>query len=828
MSRVADSIYRQVRRHLGLTPTEQQVAASKLLLRGVVVEMDAGEGKTLAAAMAAAEFALSGRRVHVLTANDYLASRDYETLRPALESLGISVGLVTDDLSRDERRMRYAAQIVFTTAREVGFDYLRDSVAESPDHRVEPGFDVAIVDEADHLLIDQARTPLIISGEPLGDSTLGQDCQTLAVEMIERQAQYVDRLYDRLETAPDMGGGDSRLLATILLAGGLTGRLASTLDALGAPPRQVMAELSRLNDEDEGSPLERDLLYAVESYGLGGLGGAGLRLTERGWDMALERLAIYGSRGERAVDTFGAFEVVQTLNAHVVHDADADYVVGDDGVTLVDRLDGRPMPSHRYMDGLHEALEAKEGLEAHGRAPARARTTIRALMSNYRTVSGLTGTALEAADTLARDYGVETARVPPEVESRRVDLGATVYFDRKTHLGALRDEVCRWNSLGRPTLVAAGTVGESAAISAALWERGIEHRLLNAANPEYEPEIVAAAGKFGAVTISTGMAGRGTDIIVGPEVDAKIAARLGDGERAESLGLFALIASLPRSARVERQLRGRTGRQGGFGASKMMVYVNDPALAFSRRQGDLLALRREGVASVSGPEVRRILRAAQADIETQGAAAAEAMSEFEAAIESECRDHYATRRRLMGSRQPARLVERMVSDWVGRRTDELDDRRGEYATRFAIVSDGLWHGFGIDIGVFDDSTPAEARRALTDAAMRRFRIHRDRLGAKRLTLAAAEACLRAADDLWPARLASMQDMALSAAIGGGARRSAVSDLSGWIGDSRAAYWDEVEDGTIRAMLVGTDVADSLPMGDNHIEALPDELAALLG
>ena len=834
MSRVADAIYRQVRRHLGLTPTAQQFAASDLLRRGVVVEMDAGEGKTLAAAMAAAEFASSGRRVHILTANDYLANRDYETLRPALESLGISAGLVTDDLSRDERRMRYAAQIVFTTAREVGFDYLRDSVAASPEHRVEPSFDVAIVDEADHLLIDQARTPLIISGEPLGDSTLGEDCQTLAVEMIERQAQYVDRLYDCLETGPDGRGGDSELLATILLAGGLTGRLASTLETLGTPPRQVMVELSRLNDEDDGSPLERKLLYAVEGYRSG---GSGLRLTERGWDMALERLAIYGSGGERAFDTFGAFEVVQTLNAHVVHDADTDYVVGDDGVTLVDGLDGRPMPSHRYMDGLHEALEAKEGLEAHGRAPARARTTIRALMSNYRTVSGLTGTALEAADTLARDYGVETVRVPPEVESRRVDLGATVYFERESHLRALCDEVCRWNRVGRPTLVAAGTVGESDTISAALHERGIEHRLLNAANPEYEPEIVAAAGELGAVTVSTGMAGRGTDIIVTSEVDSMLVSRLSadtgddDGERpddAVAFGLFALITSLPRSARVERQLRGRTGRQGGFGASKMMVYVNDPALAFSRRQGDLLALRREGEASVSGPEIRRILRAAQSDIETQSAATAEAMSEFEAAIESECRAHYATRRELMGSRQPARLVERMVSDWVGRRTSELDDQRGEYATRFAIVSDGLWHGFGIDIGVFDDSTPAEARRALTDAVMRRFRIHRDRLGAKRLTLAAADACLRAADDLWPARLASMQDMTLSAAIGGGSRRSAVSDLSGWIGDSRAAYWDEVEDRAIRAMLVGTDVADSLPMGDNHIEALPDELAALLG
>ena len=428
---------------------------------------------------------------------------------------------------------------------------------------------------------------------------------------------------------------------------------------------------------------------------------------------------------------------------------------------------------------------------------------------------------------------MDTARVPPASESRRVDVGATVYFERETRLRALCDEVSRWNALGRPILVAAGTVAESDAISAALSERGIEHRLLNAANPEYESDIVAAAGEFGAVTVSTGMAGRGTDIIVAPGTDSMIAAQLcanGDAtdDRAESLGLYVLIASLPRSARVERQLRGRTGRQGGFGASKMMVYVNDPALAFSRRQGDLLALRREGAASVSGPEVRRILSAAQADGETQSAAIAMAMAEFEAAIESECRAHYAARLDLMDSRQPARLVERMVSDWVARRTADLDAPRGDYPTRFAIVSDGLWHSYGIDVGVSDDATPAQTRRALTDAIMRRLSVHRDRLGAKRFALAAADACLRAADELWPQRLASMQDMALSAAIGGQGRRAAVSDLAERIRESRAAYWQDAEDGAIRAMLAGTDVADFLPIGDNHIETLPNELAALLG
>ena len=819
MNRIANAIHR----HLGFTPTPQQFAASELLLRGAIVEMDAGEGKTLASAIAAAEFALSGRRVHVLTANDYLASRDCETLAPALESLGISVGLVAGDLSRDERRMQYAAQIVFITAREVGFDYLRDSVAPSPDRRVNPTFDVAIADEADHLLIDQARTPLIISGaisdEPISDSSLGADCEALAIELIERQARYVDGLYSELGD-----NDDSRILATVLLAGGLTDRLSSTLDALGASPRRLASELWLLNDDGDGNSLERDLLYAVDADGYG---ASGLRLTERGWDAVLERLAI---PSEWTPDTFGAFEVIQILQARVVHAADADYVVGADGVTLVDRLDGRPMPSHRYMHGLHEALESKEGLDTQGRAPARARTTIRALMSNYRTLSGLTGTALEASDALARDYGVETVRVPPESESRRADLGAAVFFERETHLRALCDEVSRWREIGRPILIAAGTVAESAAISAALSERGIEHRLLNAANPERESEIVASAGEFGAVTVSTGMAGRGTDIIVAPEVDAKIAARLcaNGAEREKSLGLFVLIASLPRSARVERQLRGRTGRQGGFGASKMIVYANDPALAFSRRQGDLLRLRRDGAESVSGAQVRRILSGAQSDGETQSAAAARGVAEFEAAIESECRAHYAERRALMDSRQPARLVERMASDWVSRRTAELDDLRGDYATRFAIVSDGLWHSCGIDIGASDDATPAQARRALTDALARRLEIHRERLGAKRLALAASDATLRAADELWAERLASMQDMALSAAIGGRGRLAAVNDLSERIRETRAAYWQDAEDGAMREMLVGTDVADFSAIGDNHIETLPNELAALLG
>ncbi len=854
---------------LRFTPTEQQLAASALLLSGVIVEMDAGEGKTIASVMAAAVFAASGRSVHVLTANDYLAARDCDEMAPVLESLGLTVGLVIDGMDRQERQFQYAAQIVFTTAREVGFDYLRDSVAESYDRRVNPTFDVAIVDEADHLLVDQARTPLIISGDRTPEHIMGEDVQALAVELMERQAGCVDDLYETLGSGSD---DIFQILAAILLAGGLTARLASALDRLGVSSRQVFSDISRLNDEYEGRPLEQDLLFAIDPDRLT------LRLTERGWEEVYDRT-------DSAVSAFGT---VQALRARVLHDAGTDYVLGQGSVTLVDRLDGRPMFSHRYMHGLHEALESKEGLDRQGRADAKARTSIRALMSNYETIAGLTGTATEAADTLAREYGTPTVRVPPEFGSRRVDLGAEVFFDRHEHIARVAEEAAYWHSIGRPVLITTGSVAESAAFSAALAERSIPHELLNAENAESESGIVARGSELEAVTVSTGMAGRGTDFVVDREVDSVVIERavqraqrvLRQGrsasftcasrEEAEALyqalreidsvevilrdsassmnevvvrplrsqrpreerlrfglGLIVIITSLPGSARVERQIRGRTGRQGAFGAFKTAVYVNDPTLAFSTRQGDIFALGNPGEGTVEGAEVHRILRQVQIDAETQSELTARAMSEYEAVVESESRAHYAARMDMMGSYQSSALPKRIVTDWVMRRTMELDDQWSDYGTRFAVVSDGLWHHHGIDIGIYAHLTPAEVRQNLELEVHRRLSVHRDRLGAKRFALAVTDCRLRSADDLWPARLAAMQEMAVTFALGASSRHAAVTELAEQISSTRMDFWASVEDETIRTMLSSGHVADRHRMGHNHIEQLPDELEALL-
>ena len=417
---------------LWFAPTEQQLTAAALLLHGVIVEMDAGEGKTLASAMAAAVFAASGRRVHILTANDYLATRDCDLLAPVLESLGLTVGLVMEGMDRQERRYQYAAQIVFTTAREVGFDYLRDSVALSFDHMVNPVFDVAIADEADHLLIDQARTPLIISGGRVSDASPGANHESLAAELLDRQAARVDELYAALSGRSAL----SETLATILLAGGLTSRLVTELDRLEISTRRVFSDLSRFNDEDEGSPLEKELVFAIDP------GRSTVRLTELGWDEVFAKV----------VSPLDAFGVVQALRARVIHDAGVDYVLAQSGITLVDRLDGRPMESHRYMHGLHEALESKEGLQPLGRSDTVARTSIRAQMSNYATICGLTGTALEAEDTFTGDYGVSAIRVPPEAASKRVDLDSEVFFRQGRTSGVARGAgwLLAWSSPPSP------------------------------------------------------------------------------------------------------------------------------------------------------------------------------------------------------------------------------------------------------------------------------------------------------------------------------------------------------------------------------------------
>ena len=833
-------------------PTKQQLTAAALLLGGATVEMDAGEGKTLASAIAAIIFAAAGRRVHILTANDYLAARDCDDLAFTMESLGFAPSLITAIMDSDERRLQYPYPIVFATAREVGFDYLRDNIARRPEARVSPVFDVAIVDEADHLLIDQARTPLIIAGEAMSEYEDDDAPERLAIRMIEEQAAYVDELYSTLDEPRLADESTDRALATILLAEGLSERLVSALERVGKTSRRIRLALLALNDDDEeGNPLESELLFAIDAA------NSTLRITALGWEFI----------GDRLDNPAAAFEVAQVLRAHVIHDSDEDYVVDPEGVTLVDRLDGRPMHSHRYMDGLHEAIEEKEGIEGRARANPSARTTIHALMSNYTTIAGLTGTAIEAADVFAQDYGSAAVRVPPTFPPRRIDLDTRVYFDKSEHTLALSDRVAHWHRVGRPVLVTFGSVRESAEFSEILKQRGIEHRLLNASNPFQESEIVARAGEYGAVTVSTGMSGRGTDIIIADDVDTRIAENLsqlidptcvnlvgvprgvqtpsplmgegwGEGEPSpptkhpansirDALGLLVIIASLPASRRVERQIRGRAARQGRPGASTMMIYINDPVLAFTWQQTALFRLRSPGLGWLEGPDVQSLLREAQGEAESRNRSVVEASADFAAIVERESRAHYSFREAIMDSEACRRILDDDAARWVERRIAPLRDIRSDYRSTFDSVAESLWDEYEIDIGSAELNSPAQARDTLTLLVEDRLFRHRIRLGERRFTLSVSDLYLDALDGLWPDHLAALQDIALSIGMGTESHAAALIQFAERTEAARDEMRAGASDEVMSSLLNSEYLEPSDDSEENQTERLPGELSDLI-
>ena len=794
-------------------PTREQLTAAALLLGGAIVEMDAGEGKTLASAIAAIIFAASGRRVHILTANDYLAARDCDDLAFTMESLGLTPGLVTASMDPDERRLQYPYPIVFATAREIGFDYLRDSIARRAQSRVSPVFDVAIVDEADHLLIDQARTPLIIAGEAMPEYKDDDAPENLAIRIIEDQVARVDRLYSRLEELCRTDESTDQTLAAILLAEGLSPRFVSTLEQFGKTSRQVQSVLLALNDDDDGNPLESDLLFAIDAA------NSALRVTARGWEFIANRLD----------SPAAAFEVAQILRARVIHDSDEDYVVDAEGVTLVDRLDGRPMPSHRYVDGLHEAIEDKEGVEERAYANPVARTTIHALMSNYTTVAGLTGTAIEAADIFTQDYGAAAVRVSPTFPPRRIDMDARVYFDRSEHTLAVSEQVAHWHRVGRPVLVTFGSVRESADFSNILERQGISHRLLNASNPFSESEIVERAGEFGAVTVSTGMAGRGTDIIVSEDVDRAIAESLGQPtDRVEAaLGLLVIIASLPASRRVERQLRGRAARQGRPGSSTMMIHINDPILAFSRQQTSLFKMKNTSDTYVEGIRVQELLNQVQREAESRHRAIMKATAEFATVIERESRAHYYFRETLMDDRACRRILVNDVARWVNRKTEPLRDIRSDYRINFDSVAEPLWDEYEIDIGSADLNSPAQAKDALTLLVEDRLFQHRTRLGERRFTLSVSDLYLDALDGLWPDHLAALQDMALSIALSAESHAAALIQFAERTEAAREGMRAAAADEVISSLLNLDYLEPATDSDEIQIEQLPGELSDLI-
>ena len=537
---------------LAFRPTNEQLLAGIHLFRGKVVEMNAGEGKTVAAAFPAVLHALLGRRVHIVTANDYLAARDLDLLGPVYRSLGVSADAVLGHMVAEERRDAYSKAIVYGNLREFGFDFLRDNLKTSPAEQVQGPLDVVIVDEADHALVDQAQTPMIISGgESLNRRAFNRTRKAVS-EMIDRQGEAALSLERQ---SVDVVSGSREcvtLLAKLMLSQPDSEVLRDLLSQFPRLRRKVLSRIFPDGSEYPDENLTADLLCAVDPE------RRFVTLTRRGQEFLETRLgAFFDSRdldrelSHLGEDKAGASakrpetdhvnrqvslrynvgnQVYQMLRAHLLLKKNVDYIVTEGAVVLIDPHTGRTLPDNHYREGLQPALEAREGVRINPERQTLGQISVPGFINRYCTVSGMTGTASDAAAEFRRRYSLEVERVPTIRPLLRRDLPGRVYATTALKLAAIVDEVEACRRVGRPVLVAAGGIQQSEEISRLLAQRDIPHRLLNAttshmvgwAGSTDEAQIVREAGSFGAVTVATNMAGRGTDIILDPSLDQRV------------------------------------------------------------------------------------------------------------------------------------------------------------------------------------------------------------------------------------------------------------------------------------------------------------------
>ncbi|MDR2247061.1 MAG: preprotein translocase subunit SecA [Treponema sp.] len=528
------------RRNLGERPYDVQVLGSIVLHQGKIVEMKTGEGKTLMSVAATYLNALSGKGVHVVTVNDYLAGRDADWMRPVFSCLGLTVGTILSDMDNERRKQNYACDITYGTNNEFGFDYLRDNMRWDMDGRVQRGHVFCVVDEIDSILIDEARTPLIISG---------------AAEDDTYKYAEVDRLLGTLGEVIKKEDGDY------------------PDEAQG---EEVTGDY-KLNEKNRNISFTNTGLAKIEGL-----------LQKRN----LIKGAIVDEENFEYLHYF-----TQALRAHKLFHRDVDYVVQDGLVQIVDEFTGRILYGRRYSDGLHQAIEAKERIRIAQRNRTLATITFQNYFRLYEKISGMTGTADTEAVEFNKIYNLDVAVIPTNLPVVRGDENDEVYLNEKDKFNALCEEIAEAHKRGQPLLVGTVSIEKSERISGLLTRRGIRHEVLNAKNHAREAAIIAEAGAKGAVTIATNMAGRGTDIKLGGSPEHRARKKAGtdappeqydqifkeeyerwraDYEAVKSLGgLYVIGTERHESRRIDNQLRGRGGRQGDPGRSKFFISMDD-------------------------------------------------------------------------------------------------------------------------------------------------------------------------------------------------------------------------------------------------------------
>jgi preprotein translocase subunit SecA len=611
------------RRALGMRHFDVQLIGGIALHQGKIAEMRTGEGKTLMATLPVYLNALPGRGAHVVTVNDYLASRDAEWMAPVYRFLGLTVGVIRAGQSQEEKRAAYACDITYGTNNEYGFDYLRDNLAFRLEDRVQRGLEFAIVDEVDSILIDEARTPLIISGPAEESTELYLKINTLIPQLARApKEESADGPVGVLVTAVDRAvfPGDLRADDVLLAVAGTP--VARPLDVAGAlaglkGKAKVKFECWRdgrcetLSVELAG-PLKPDTATSIAGLSLADLdddrrtdfrvGGdywvdekqKQVHLTEVG-HQTIERVFAQAGLVREGGSLYDATHIRlmhhlnAALRAHALYHKDVEYIVRNGEVIIVDEFTGRTMPGRRWSDGLHQAVEAKEGVEVREENQTIASITFQNFFRMYGKLSGMTGTADTEAYEFQQIYGLEVVVIPTHRPMVRKDHSDLVYLTQQDKFSAIVEDIRDCQSREQPVLVGTTSIETSELLSKLLQKEGIRHEVLNAKQHEREAQIVSQAGRPGAVTIATNMAGRGTDIVLGGRPDAEAGEGLdpamAEKEKSEwrtrhekvlvAGGLHIIGTERHESRRIDNQLRGRSGRQGDPGSSRFYLSLDD-------------------------------------------------------------------------------------------------------------------------------------------------------------------------------------------------------------------------------------------------------------
>ena len=581
-------------RVLGMRHYRVQLIGGIILHQGRISEMKTGEGKTLVSTLPAYLNALDGKGVHIVTVNDYLAKRDAEWMGKVHEFLGLTVGVVLNSMTPEERKAAYACDITYATNNELGFDYLRDNMVVYKEKLVQRGLHYAIIDEVDSVLIDEARTPLIISGQSGKSTELYRACDILARQMERGEAS-----------------GEMTKMTAIMGE-----EIIETGDYI-------------VNEKEKNVSLTEDGVKKVEQF------------------FHIDNLA-------DAENLEIQHNIILALRAHNLMHRDHDYVVKDDQVLIVDEFTGRIMPGRRYSDGLHQAIEAKEGVKVKRESKTLATITFQNFFNKYEKKAGMTGTALTEEQEFRDIYGMDVIEIPTNEPVRRIDHEDLVYKTKREKVNAVTDTIVEAHEKGQPVLVGTITIESSEIFSDALKKRGIPHKVLNAKFHELEAEIVAQAGQAGAVTIATNMAGRGTDI------------KLGEGV-AELGGLMIIGTERHESRRIDNQLRGRSGRQGDPGESRFYISLEDDLMRLfgsERLMGVFNSLGFPEGEAIQHKMLSGAVEKAQMKIESNNYGIRKNVLEYDQVMNEQREIIYAERLRVLDGDNMRDVIFKMIRDVV--------------------------------------------------------------------------------------------------------------------------------------------------------------------